>query len=115
DDHAGVLRRAFEVEAVGHLRLFPARTFARPGADVERKASQHLIIGTRSRDRTVARGGPAVSSIGLMPGGSPRDLTRLATAEPGALGAPIKSLDQKMFSHAPRRLGGKSIGAALRC
>src|SRR5262249_55094178 len=88
-----------------HLRLFPARTFARPAADVERRASQHLIIGTRSRDRTAARGGPAVSSIGLVPRGSPRDLTRLATVEPAAPGAPTKSLDQKTFSHAPRRVG----------
>src|SRR5262249_28949877 len=93
------------VEAVEHLRLFPARTFARPGADVERRASQHLIIGTRSRDRTAARGGPAVSSIGLVARGSPRDLTRLATAEPAAPGAPTTSLDQKTFSHAPRRVG----------
>src|SRR6516164_333349 len=37
DDHAGGLRRAFEVEAVEHLRLFPARTLRGPRADVERR------------------------------------------------------------------------------
>src|SRR5215831_10149804 len=98
DDHAGILRRAFEVEAVEHLRLFPARTFARPGADVERRASQHLTIGTRSRDRTAAREGPAVSSIGLVPRGSPRDLTRLATGANQIIGS------KDVFAR-PRRVG----------
>src|SRR5260221_8756718 len=79
DDHAGVLRRAFEIEAVGHLRLFPARTLRGPTPVSSGGTSRHLIIGTRCRDRTAAREGWAVWSIGLVPGGNPRDLTIWAT------------------------------------
>ena len=53
-----------------------------------------------------------MSSIGLVPGGSPRDLTMLATPEPADPGA-IKSLDQKMFWHAPSWAGrNRSVRAS---
>jgi hypothetical protein len=55
-----------------------------------------------------------VWSIGLAPGGSPRDLILWATT--GAIrrsGAPIKSLDQQMFWRDPQWVGRESIGAAL--
>src|SRR6516162_4175280 len=96
-----------------------------------RGTSRHLIIGTRCRDRTATLGGPTVWSIGLVPGGGPRDLTIWATAggTPPVRARPSNHWIKRCFGASPRGsgatrwvrpLGGKpspsqigAIGASL--
>src|SRR5262249_34891100 len=70
DHHTGVPRRAFDIEAIEHCGCFRREPLRGPAPMSSGRASRHLIIGTRCRDRTAARGGPAVWSIGLVPGGA---------------------------------------------
>src|SRR5262249_51801936 len=103
-----------KVEAVEHLRLFPARTFARPGPMSSGGASRHLIIGTRCRDRTVARGGATTeSSDGRSCRATARDLAMWATirdpADPGGANQVIGSKDV-----LARRQAGRGANRSLR-
>jgi len=112
DDHAGVLRRAFEVEAVGHLRLFPARTLPRP-TPVSSGDLAHLIIGT---DAAIARarGRRAVRSLGLVPGASrATSRIRATTGATRRSGRAIKIIGSKDVFSRPQWVGPESIGRPL--
>src|SRR5262249_58246725 len=70
------------------------------------------IIGTRCRDRTAARGGPAVWSIGVVAGGGPRDPTGWAATRgaPPLPARPSKQLIKRSFLADPPGRGRNPQG-----
>src|SRR5262249_17732071 len=59
DDHAGVARGAFDVEAVEHCGCFRLEPLRAPKPMWSGRAPRPLIIGPRCPDRTATRAGPA--------------------------------------------------------